>query len=79
MTVSCTDGVIYVYNLEDTEPTLVKKVDGIVRALESDDQASSEVVWHPDGRAFVAPNATRGSYASAFAIVLADTRGQKLK
>lgn len=60
LTASCTDGVIYVYNLEDEEPTLVRRVDGLVRALETDVQASSMVAWHPDGRAFVAPTATRG-------------------
>jgi len=60
LTVSCTDGVIYVYNLEDEEPKLVRKLDGIIRALESEDLASSVVAWHPDGRAFIAPNATRG-------------------
>jgi len=60
LTVSCTDGVIYVYNLEDEEPKLVRTLDGIIRSLESDDQASSVVAWHPDGRAFIAPTATRG-------------------
>lgn len=60
LTASCTDGVIYVYNMEDQEPVLAKKIDGLVRGLESDDTASSVVAWHPDGRAFAVPTATRG-------------------
>ena len=57
--VSCTDGIVYVYSLSTEEPQLVKKVDGLIRALESDAEASSGAVWHPDGRAFAAPTATR--------------------
>ncbi|KAK4997373.1 DNA polymerase alpha accessory factor Mcl1 [Elasticomyces elasticus] len=57
--VSCTDGVVYVYSLSSEEPELIKKVHGLIRALESDAEACSRVVWHPDGRAFAAPTATR--------------------
>lgn len=60
ITVSCTDGVIYVYAIDGPVPELTKKVDGIVRRLETEDQASAAVVWHPDGRAFAAPTATEG-------------------
>lgn len=60
LTLSCTDGVIYVYSVDGPEPELVRKVDGIVRRVESEDQASSAVVWHPDGRAFASATATRG-------------------
>lgn len=56
---SCTDGILYVYSLVDDEPDLVRKVDGLLRPLETDDEISSKVVWHPDGRAFAAPTATR--------------------
>ena len=57
---SCSDGVVYVYSLNAEEPQLVKKVDGLIRTLETDSEASSGVVWHPDGTALAAPTATRG-------------------
>ena len=41
------------------EPTLFRTVDGIIRRLEVEDEASSECVWHPDGRAFACATATR--------------------
>jgi chromosome transmission fidelity protein 4 len=56
---SCTDGLVYVYSLEDDEPELVRKVDGLIRTVETDDEVSVKVEWHPDGRAFAAPTATR--------------------
>lgn len=56
---SCTDGIIYVYSLVNDEPELVRKVDGLIRTLDTEDEISSKVVWHPDGRAFAAPTATR--------------------
>lgn len=60
LTVSCTDGVVYVYSMDSSEPELLKKVDGITRRLESEDQASAAAVWHPDGRAFASATATKG-------------------
>ncbi|KAI9816363.1 MAG: hypothetical protein M1832_005120 [Thelocarpon impressellum] len=59
LAVSCSDGIVYVYRLGKDEPELVKKVDGLIRNLETDADASSRAVWHPDGRAFAAPTATR--------------------
>ena len=56
---SCTDGLVYVYSLINNEPELVRKIDGLIRTLETEDEISSKVVWHPDGRAFAAPTATR--------------------
>lgn len=57
--VSCVDGVIYVYSLTAHEPELIRKVDGIVGAVDGDSDASTRVEWHPDGRAFAAPTPTR--------------------
>ncbi|KAI9729232.1 MAG: hypothetical protein M1834_007024 [Cirrosporium novae-zelandiae] len=57
--VSCTDGIIYIYSLSTEEGELVRKVDGVIRNLESDAEACSRVAWHPDGRAFGAATATR--------------------
>ena len=59
LAVSCTDGVIYIYSLSTEEPELVRKVDGVIRSLETDVETSARAVWHPDGRAFAAPTATR--------------------
>lgn len=59
LAVSGTDGAVYVYSLSSEEPTLVKKVDGVIRALSGESEVSSKVAWHPDGRAFLAPTATR--------------------
>ena len=56
---SCTDGIVYVYSTTTTTPELVQKVDGLIRPLETDAEASSCSVWHPDGRALAAPTATR--------------------
>ncbi|KAK2755718.1 hypothetical protein FQN54_005868 [Arachnomyces sp. PD_36] len=57
--VSCSDGILNIYSVIDEEPKLVKKIDGIIRRLETDDEATSRVVWHPDGTAFAAAEATR--------------------
>lgn len=56
---SCTDGLVYVYSLLNDEPELVRKVDGLIRTIETDSEISSKVIWHPDGRVFAAPTATR--------------------
>lgn len=59
LAVSCTDGNIYMYSLEGDEPEIVKKVDGMIKSLETDAESSSRVLWHPDGRAFATPTALR--------------------
>src|SRR5271156_6222129 len=56
---SCTDGIIYIYDVQTDEPTLYRTVDGVIRPLETDADATSRCVWHPDGRAFACPTATR--------------------
>lgn len=37
----------------------MRKVDGLIRQLETTDEASSRAIWHPDGRAFAVPTVTR--------------------
>ncbi|KUI58621.1 Minichromosome loss protein 1 [Cytospora mali] len=59
LALSCTDGVVYVYSMTAEEPELIKKVDGVIGALEMQDEASSTVAWHPDGRAFAVPTPIR--------------------
>lgn len=56
---SCTDGIVYIYSLSTEEPALIRKVDGLIRSLETESNSSSRVAWHPDGRAFAAPTATK--------------------
>ena len=59
LAVSCTDGNIYIYSMGSEEPKMIRKVDGMIKSLESDAEATSKVLWHPDGRAFATPTATR--------------------
>ncbi|OJD20036.1 hypothetical protein AJ78_00052 [Emergomyces pasteurianus Ep9510] len=57
--VSGSDGIIYIYSVDGPQPELVKKIDGVIGRLESDHEATSRAVWHPDGRAFAAVEPTR--------------------
>lgn len=66
LAVSCTDGNIYMYSLSSEEPNLIRKVDGMIKSLESDAEASSKVLWHPDGRAFATPNLGREIQVMSF-------------
>lgn len=59
ISVSCTNGIVYIYSLSTEEPTLVRKVDGLIRSLDIESESTSRAIWHPDGRAFAAPTATR--------------------
>src|SRR4051812_49459363 len=34
ITLSCTDGVVYVYSLANDDPELVRKIDGLIRAVD---------------------------------------------
>ncbi len=56
---SCTDGIVYIYSLSTEVPELIRKVDGLIRSVETESESSSRAAWHPDGRAFAAPTATR--------------------
>ena len=58
---SSIDGVIYIYTWGEgeEEAKLYRKVDGIIRRLEVEDDASAACVWHPDGRIFACATATR--------------------
>jgi chromosome transmission fidelity protein 4 len=47
------------YSLDGDEPEMVKKVEGMIKSLETDADSSSKVLWHPDGRAFATPTALR--------------------
>ncbi|KAK3672840.1 DNA polymerase alpha accessory factor Mcl1 [Recurvomyces mirabilis] len=59
LAVSCSDGVVYMYSLSSEKLQLLKRVDGLIKTLETDAEASAMVAWHPDGRAFIAPTSTR--------------------
>ena len=45
--------------MSSEQPSLFRKIDGIIQRLETDSLASSACVWHPDGRAFAAATAAR--------------------
>ncbi|KAI5359200.1 putative WD40/YVTN repeat-like-containing domain superfamily [Septoria linicola] len=57
---SCTDGMVYMYALSSEQPQLIKRVDGMIGMVKSDSETSIRVAWHPDGRAWIIPTATRG-------------------
>ncbi|KAJ5364594.1 uncharacterized protein N7496_010307 [Penicillium cataractarum] len=59
VTVSGTDGILYVYSLTNEEPEVLRKLDGVIRKLEPDAEATAKAVWHPDGTAFAVAEATR--------------------
>ncbi|KAK4190229.1 Minichromosome loss protein 1 [Podospora australis] len=59
LSLSCTDGVIYIYSLTAEHPELIRKVDGVIGRMENDSEACCKVTWHPDGRAFAVPTPTR--------------------
>jgi chromosome transmission fidelity protein 4 len=59
LAVSCSDGIVNIYSMLEEDPKLVRKVDGVIRSLDTEDEATSRVVWHPDGTAFAAAEATR--------------------
>ncbi|KAI6781736.1 Minichromosome loss protein-like protein [Emericellopsis cladophorae] len=59
LTLSGTDGIIYVYSLTSESPELIRKVDGVIAAIDGDSDVSTKAVWHPDGRAFAAVTATK--------------------
>ncbi|RPA89788.1 hypothetical protein L873DRAFT_1795890 [Choiromyces venosus 120613-1] len=52
------DGNYHVVFAEELE--LVKKMNGIINAMDEESEACSKVAWHPDGRAFAAQTPTRG-------------------
>ena len=70
---SGTDGIVYIYSLTTEEPKLLRKVDGLIRNLEADAEASSSAIWHPDGRAFAVPTATRD------VVIVSRSDGEKQK
>jgi chromosome transmission fidelity protein 4 len=47
------------YSISSEQPQLLKRIDGLIKMLDNDAEASSKVVWHPDGRAFAVPIATK--------------------
>ena len=56
---SCTDGIIYVYEMGEGGPTLFRRIDGVIGQLETDAEATSRAVWHSDGRLFAVATTTR--------------------
>lgn len=62
---SCLDGIVYIYSMVDIEPLLVTKIDGVIKKLNPNDDATCLASWHPDGKAFgVADSANNISVVS---------------
>jgi len=59
LAVSCTDGNVYIYDMESEEPEMIKKVENMIKSLDPESGSSSKVLWHPDGRAFATPTGLR--------------------
>ncbi|KAF2197933.1 WD40 repeat-like protein [Delitschia confertaspora ATCC 74209] len=59
LAVSCTDGRILIYSLSSEQPEMIKQLEGMIKSIDSDAEASSKVLWHPDGRAFGTPTPSR--------------------
>lgn len=60
LAVSCSDGMVYVYSISYEVPKLLKRIDGLIKMVETHLESSCRAVWHPDGRAILAPTATYG-------------------
>jgi len=60
VTTSSSDGSIYVFSISSEEATLLKKIEGIIPAVDVESEISSKVAWHPDGTLFAAPTSTQG-------------------
>ncbi|KAK9323645.1 WD40-repeat-containing domain protein [Lipomyces orientalis] len=56
---SSIDGAIRVFSISSEEPELVKMIEGLTPSVESSQETSTKVAWHPDGRAFATQNKTR--------------------
>lgn len=61
VTTSCCDGSIYVFSITSENVSLVKKIDGIIPAVDVDSETSSKASWHPDGSVFGAPTHSQGN------------------
>jgi chromosome transmission fidelity protein 4 len=66
--------MIYMYSISSEQPQLVKRIGGLIKILETDAEASSKVVWHPDGRAFGVPTPTKDFQV----VARADWKNQKV-
>lgn len=58
LALSGTDGIVYVYSLTSEQPELIRKIDGVIGAVDGDSEVSTKAVWHPDGRAIALPTPT---------------------
>jgi chromosome transmission fidelity protein 4 len=64
VTTSSSDGSIYIFSITSEEASLLKKLDGIIPAVDVESETSAKVIWHPDGTIFAAPTSTNGIISS---------------
>jgi chromosome transmission fidelity protein 4 len=60
VTTSSSDGSIYVFSITSEEASLLKKLDGIIPAVDVESETCAKVIWHPDGSLFAAPTPSNG-------------------
>ena len=60
VTTSSSDGSIYIFSITSEEASLLKKLDGIIPAVDVESETSSRVAWHPDGSVFAVPTPSKG-------------------
>src|ERR1700744_4259633 len=70
---SCSDGTVYLYSLSSEQPRLIKKLDGLIKKLDNEAEASSRVVWHPSGLGFAAPDSSRSEFCHLFVKCLSNS------
>ena len=49
------------FSITSEEATLLKKIEGIIPAVDVESETSSKVTWHPDGSVFAAPTESKGN------------------
>ncbi|CCJ31239.1 unnamed protein product [Pneumocystis jirovecii] len=55
VSVSCTDGIVYIFSFTSEEPSLIHTMDHVIPICDSDSEVCSKVIWHPDSESFAVP------------------------
>jgi chromosome transmission fidelity protein 4 len=56
---SSKNGTVYFYSISSEEPRLLKALDGLIKPLDTNEESSSKILWHPTASAFAAATNTR--------------------
>lgn len=77
LAIALQNGDIRIHTFDSATSTISdaeKVLSGLGRKLDGEDQASARIIWHPDGRAFGVPTATRGDSARPSSPAVANKR-----